>query len=132
MAFDSQTKEQRLTKPQLDALERLLRGPENWRGGSNAGGATGRMLKGLMVHGFLRGPPYYVTDQGRAALAVKNDIVARLKDTLRYGRPSVGEAADLRDAIKEIQKFRRWAREVEALPARKKCLRCGAGPEWQS
>jgi hypothetical protein len=73
------TKDQLLTKPQLDALERLLRGPENWRGGSNAGGATGRMLKGLVTRGFLRGPPYYVTRQGRAALAVKNDIVARLK-----------------------------------------------------
>ncbi len=62
-------KDKKLTKSQLDALERLLRGPEHWCGGKRAGGATARMLNRMVERGFLRGPPYYVTDQGRSALA---------------------------------------------------------------
>jgi hypothetical protein len=71
---DPLSSKDKLTKPQLDALERLLRGPEFWRGGSNAGGATRRMLNRMVTEGFLRGPPYYVTDLGRCALVAAKRI----------------------------------------------------------
>lgn len=59
----------KLTRPQRDALERLLRGPEHWCGGHRAGGSTGRMLDRMVKDGLVTRAPHYVTDSGRKALA---------------------------------------------------------------
>ena len=59
----------KLTKPQRDALERLLRGPEFWCSGKRTGGATGRMLDRMAREGLITTAPHYVTDAGRKVLA---------------------------------------------------------------
>ena len=68
----TRTDGKRLTKAQRWWLERavtLKRGqPLVWGVKSNAGGSIKRMLQKLKDRGLIEGPPYKITDAGRAAL----------------------------------------------------------------
>lgn len=61
-----------LTVQQAAMLRRVKdRGFTAWCVGRRAGGATSRMADRLVAVGFLKGPPYEITDAGRAALGEK-------------------------------------------------------------
>jgi len=65
----------RLSKAQKEALERVRdKGPHAWaRGKGRAGGAVARMFERMVVAGLVSGPPYEITEAGRAALTRESE-----------------------------------------------------------
>jgi hypothetical protein len=57
----------RLSPAQFNYLRRAAAGYANWGARANAGGSIRRMVERLVRDGYMSGPPFEITDKGRAA-----------------------------------------------------------------